>query len=140
MVQRLRRDVEYRRRVYAMQGWTLGCFCKPDACHGDVYAEFLDSLTPDDLREERFPELRGAGERSGASSSPARDALRRVREARAQAPLTPAARGDVYVSGGLEYELWRVDADGVVLRPLRGRGYIVTESTGPLDPAKWRKR
>lgn len=28
--------------VYKLAGKRLGCFCKPDACHGDVLAEFLN--------------------------------------------------------------------------------------------------
>jgi len=42
---RLKTDPEFRRRVEALKGLTLGCFCKPDACHGDVIAEYLDILT-----------------------------------------------------------------------------------------------
>lgn len=29
--------------VYKIAGKRLGCFCKPDACHGDVLADFLNS-------------------------------------------------------------------------------------------------
>jgi hypothetical protein len=29
--------------VYLMAGKRLGCFCKPDPCHGDVLADFLNS-------------------------------------------------------------------------------------------------
>lgn len=29
--------------VYKLAGKRLGCFCKPDACHGDVLASFLNS-------------------------------------------------------------------------------------------------
>lgn len=29
--------------VYKLAGKRLGCFCKPEACHGDVLAEFLNS-------------------------------------------------------------------------------------------------
>lgn len=86
-----------------------------------------------------------AGERRRASREARRRplhalTLEAIVERRAQAPQTPVMRGDVYVSGGVEYELWRIDGRDVVLRPVRGRGYIMTESTGPLDPAKWRKR
>lgn len=28
--------------VYRLAGKRLGCFCKPDACHGDVLADFLN--------------------------------------------------------------------------------------------------
>jgi len=29
--------------VYKLMGKRLGCFCKPEACHGDVLADFLNS-------------------------------------------------------------------------------------------------
>lgn len=29
--------------VYKLAGKRLGCFCKPDACHGDVLADFLNA-------------------------------------------------------------------------------------------------
>lgn len=29
--------------VYQLAGKRLGCFCKPEACHGDVLADFLNS-------------------------------------------------------------------------------------------------
>lgn len=31
-----------------IQGKTLGCWCKPKRCHGDVLAELADSLRRDD--------------------------------------------------------------------------------------------
>ncbi len=30
--------------VLALKGKTLGCHCKPAACHGDVIAEYLNVL------------------------------------------------------------------------------------------------
>ena len=27
-----------------LKGKTLGCWCKPDACHGDVYVELADGM------------------------------------------------------------------------------------------------
>ncbi len=30
-------------QVYKLHGKILGCFCKPDACHGDILADFLNS-------------------------------------------------------------------------------------------------
>ena len=32
-----------KKEVYKLAGKRLGCFCKPDACHGDVLAEHLNS-------------------------------------------------------------------------------------------------
>lgn len=40
---RVERDAEFRRRVLDLRGKRLGCFCKPQACHGDVIAEWVDS-------------------------------------------------------------------------------------------------
>jgi hypothetical protein len=31
-----------KNEVYLLAGKRLGCFCKPDACHGDVLADFLN--------------------------------------------------------------------------------------------------
>jgi hypothetical protein len=41
---RLKTDPEFKRRVHELKGRTLGCFCKPYPCHGDVMAEYLNSL------------------------------------------------------------------------------------------------
>ena len=35
-------DPEFRESVKELEGKTLGCWCKPKACHGDVIVEFLD--------------------------------------------------------------------------------------------------
>ena len=42
---RIHADPEFKRRVEALQGKTLGCFCKPHPCHGDIIKEYLDSLS-----------------------------------------------------------------------------------------------
>jgi hypothetical protein len=42
--ERLKTDNEFRKRVHQLKGKKLGCFCKPYACHGDVYVEYLEAL------------------------------------------------------------------------------------------------
>jgi hypothetical protein len=32
----------FKRAVEKLRGKTLGCFCKPKACHGDVIVEYLE--------------------------------------------------------------------------------------------------
>ena len=44
--ERLKTDAEFRRRVHGLKGKTLGCFCKLYPCHGDIIAEYLDSVHP----------------------------------------------------------------------------------------------
>lgn len=39
---RVKTDKEFARRVLALKGKVLGCFCAPAACHGDVIAEWLN--------------------------------------------------------------------------------------------------
>jgi len=39
---RIEIDDEFRERVESLRGKTLGCFCKPNACHGDVLVEYLE--------------------------------------------------------------------------------------------------
>lgn len=41
---RLQSDPEFKMRIHALKGKTLGCFCKPNVCHGDIIKEYLDSL------------------------------------------------------------------------------------------------
>ena len=37
-------DPIFKARILELKGKTLGCFCKPNSCHGDVIAEYLNSL------------------------------------------------------------------------------------------------
>jgi hypothetical protein len=41
---RIEKDSEFRRRILALKGRRLGCFCKPKACHGDVIADWLNKM------------------------------------------------------------------------------------------------
>lgn len=38
---RLEVDEEFKRRIHELDGKTLGCFCKPKLCHGDIIVEYL---------------------------------------------------------------------------------------------------
>jgi len=40
---RVQEDPEYRKRVLSLKGKTLGCFCHPLPCHGDIIAKWIDS-------------------------------------------------------------------------------------------------
>lgn len=42
--QRLVEDPEFKQKIDELKGKTLGCFCKPKLCHGDVIAEYLNGL------------------------------------------------------------------------------------------------
>jgi|ERR1700743_3554719 len=42
-IDRVERDQEFRRRIMGLKGKTLGCFCKPAACHGDVIVKWIES-------------------------------------------------------------------------------------------------
>ncbi len=41
---RLETDPVFKRDVLNLRGKRLGCYCKPQACHGDVIAEYLNNL------------------------------------------------------------------------------------------------
>lgn len=43
-LERLRTDHSFKIAVLSLDGKVLGCFCKPGPCHGDVIAEWLESL------------------------------------------------------------------------------------------------
>jgi hypothetical protein len=32
----------FKKAVEDLRGQTLGCFCRPESCHGDVIVEYLD--------------------------------------------------------------------------------------------------
>jgi len=42
--ERIKNDPEYRRRILSLQGKVLGCFCKPQKCHADIIAKYLNSI------------------------------------------------------------------------------------------------
>lgn len=41
---RLQNDPVYKESIHRLKDKVLGCFCKPNACHGDIIAEYLNSL------------------------------------------------------------------------------------------------
>lgn len=41
--QRIATDAKYKQRVRSLSG-SLGCFCSPQDCHGDVYVEYHQYL------------------------------------------------------------------------------------------------
>lgn len=41
---RIRSDPEFKEKIESLKGKTLGCFCKPNPCHGDIIKEYLDSI------------------------------------------------------------------------------------------------
>lgn len=40
--ERITNDPDFKREVLGLKGLTLGCWCKPKACHGDVFVEYLE--------------------------------------------------------------------------------------------------
>lgn len=40
---------EFRKSVHGLQGETLGCWCYPRRCHGEVIADLLNKYAEDDL-------------------------------------------------------------------------------------------
>ncbi len=44
---RIQNDPEFAKKVKALAGKTLVCFCKPKACHGDVLASAVARLQTD---------------------------------------------------------------------------------------------
>lgn len=45
MVEKLEVDPSLKDELLAMKGKTLGCWCKPDGCHGDVLLELIEELS-----------------------------------------------------------------------------------------------
>ena len=41
---RLEEEPSLRQELAKLRGMRLGCWCKPESCHGDVLAELADGL------------------------------------------------------------------------------------------------
>lgn len=41
---RIKTDRTFAKRVLSLKGKTLGCFCSPKRCHGDIIADYLNNL------------------------------------------------------------------------------------------------
>ena len=41
IVQKLENDPLLRKELAGLRGQVLGCYCKPQACHGDVLIELI---------------------------------------------------------------------------------------------------
>ncbi len=39
---KLKNNWQFRRNVIVLKSLTLGCYCKPLACHGDVIVDYLE--------------------------------------------------------------------------------------------------
>ncbi len=44
---RIKNDKFFKDCIEQLQGKILGCYCKPQDCHGDVIVEYLDSIETD---------------------------------------------------------------------------------------------
>ena len=40
---RMESDLGFKQKVHKLKGQILGCFCKPNPCHGDIIADYLDN-------------------------------------------------------------------------------------------------
>lgn len=45
---RIAEDADFKAAVINLRGKRLGCFCKPDSCHGDIIKEWLDKEFKDE--------------------------------------------------------------------------------------------
>ena len=48
---RIECDPEFKKRVLELYGETLGCFCKPQNCHGDIIATYVDNVIENNYDE-----------------------------------------------------------------------------------------
>jgi hypothetical protein len=45
MLEKVESDSSLKEELLEMKGKTLGCWCKPDACHGDVLLELIEKYS-----------------------------------------------------------------------------------------------
>ncbi len=41
--EKVKSDPEFRKSILKLRGQVLGCFCKPNPCHGDIIVEWLEA-------------------------------------------------------------------------------------------------
>ena len=51
-LRRMKSDPVFNSKVKDLKGKTLGCFCKPKACHGDVLVNLAEQGSPDTINTE----------------------------------------------------------------------------------------
>lgn len=44
IIERIKEDEGFRQRAMKLKGKTLGCWCKPEACHGDSLLDIVNRL------------------------------------------------------------------------------------------------
>lgn len=60
---RLVDDSNFKARVLTLKDKTLGCYCKPLPCHGDIIAEYLDKEDTNHATNTTNQGLRGGTKR-----------------------------------------------------------------------------
>ena len=50
---RIANDPAFKARVLELKGKTLGCFCKPYSCHGDIIAEYLNNKLDEPAKDDK---------------------------------------------------------------------------------------
>lgn len=50
--ERLATDPVFKQRVHALRGKILMCWCKPEPCHGDIIANYLNNLPDSTIPED----------------------------------------------------------------------------------------
>ena len=53
------KNERFRRQVLALKGKKLGCFCKPEKCHGDIIVKYLEGGVVKNETYERTGEIQG---------------------------------------------------------------------------------
>ena len=54
---KLENDSEFKKRILSLRGKVLGCFCKPNSCHGDIIVEYLNNTMRPQYYEGKITEL-----------------------------------------------------------------------------------
>lgn len=45
IIQKIENNYELKQKLLQLKGKILGCWCKPDGCHGDILAELIDKYS-----------------------------------------------------------------------------------------------
>ncbi len=53
-VLRVQEDLDFAKAVKELHGKRLGCFCAPQACHGDILLELTEALNHETIQTRRL--------------------------------------------------------------------------------------
>lgn len=122
---RIKTDYNFKVKILKLHGKVLGCFCKPNDCHGDIIAEYVNACF------EKQEQTSVASKSSGSFDSGLRAKACAVRNANLpksiEVPDVQMIEG--VACGAKEFEVWFEDNKAFITTRLMALEHGATEIT-----------